>query len=442
MYNKNILQNGEKTTDSIVSIFSPETVVGRNQTNVDVQQGNTQELLLNKDSQLPRMIIQDRKIYSIKENETAKEKYNKLVKDAEMIDFNKRKPLTFDGMHVDFAMPILDVVEFAIELAKRGLLPEDSESINIINSILPDLKEYRDTGKVTDVLSQLSNALKDSFYVDLKEASTKYYYSDLYTKGSLVEEQMKSVIETLEIIPTLSRLGPEESMNFMKGEVTKYASSIYEAVKADDYGNTSRTSKNAKERLLNNPWYVGYVETVKDTQPELYQLLIDASQNEYITDEEAKIIGEISRNSEEIARQKEIIEDQFGWETMNSLFSNKDERGASLDDLIDMKWELYKTVLDDQIEDSVKNSSALNVDYDKYFDSNIMMTSAQKDNLTPKTSSTSTQGINTDNIGVVEKEVGVDIEKEKYNAKMDSSIEAYQMGMIDLAEVNKRRFER
>jgi len=127
---------------------------------------------------------------------------------------------------------------------------------------------------------------------------------------------------------------------------------------------------------------------------------------------------------------------------MNNLFSNKDERGASLDDLIDMKWEVYKTVLDDEIQDSVKNSSALNVDYDKYFDSNIMMTSAQKDNLTPKTSNNSTQGINTDNIGVVEKEVGLDIDKEKYNAKMDSSIEAYQMGMIDRAEVNRRRFER
>jgi hypothetical protein len=442
MYNKNILQNGEKTTDSIISVFSPATVVGRNQTNVDVQQGNTQQLLLNKDSQLPRMIIDNNKIYSIKENETAKEKYNKLIKDSEMIDFNKRKPMTFEGMDVDFAMPILDVVEFAIEVAQRGLLPEDAESINIIASIIPDLKEYREKGKVTDVLAQVSNALKDSFYVDLKQASTTYYYSDLYTKGSLVEEQMKNVLNTLEIIPKLSLLGPEESMNFMKGEVTKYAGSIYETIKADDYGNTSRTSKNAKERLLNNPWYVGYVETVKDTQPELYQLLIDASQNEYITDEEAKIIGEISRNAEEVSRQKQIIEDQFGWETMNNLFSNKDERGASLNDLIDMKWEVYKTVLDDEIQDSVKNSSALNVDYDKYFDSNIMMTSAQKDNLTPKTSNNSTQGINTDNIGVVEKEVGLDIDKEKYNAKMDSSIEAYQMGMIDRAEVNRRRFER
>ena len=338
-------------------------------------------------------------------------------------------------------MPILDVVEFAIELAQRGLLSEDSESINIIASIIPDIKEYRDKGKVTDALAKLANPLKDSFYVDLKQASTNYFYSDMYTKGSLIEEQMKTVLGNLEIVPKLSMLGPEDSANFIKGEITKYSSSIYEAVKADDYGNTSRTSKNAKDRLLNNPWYVGYVETVKETQPELYQLLVEASHNEYITDEEAKIIGEISRNAEEIQRQKQIIEDQFGWETMNNLFTNKDERGASLNDLIDMKWEQYKTVLDDEIENSVKNSAALNVDYDKYFDSNIMMTSSQKEALTPKTSPSSTQGINTDNIEISTKQVGLDIEKEKYEAKMNSSIEAYQMGMISRDEVNKRRFE-
>ena len=88
-----------------------------------------------------------------------------------------------------------------------------------------------------------------------------------------------------------------------------------------------------------------------------------------------------------------------------------------------------------------------------YLNSNIdlssaMLTSDQKSVIQSARDVKATQTTASTNkqddaiIKAPEKEVGLDIEKEKYNAKMDSSIEAYQMGMIDRAEVNKRRFER
>lgn len=459
MYNKNILQNGEKTVDSVLSVFSPQTSGGKDQMNVEVQKDNSNEIILNKDYQLPSLVLYDDSFLHVKENEKIKTLYNKAVENAQKIDYNQKKPLTYDGVDVDFGMPILDAISLGLELMKRV----DSNGVAIIRNtdtfaqnvsyLVPDLKEYKNTGKISANLAKYANPLKEALHLELTEGKNRLYWSNPNAESNTLSTMISDAINELSIIPTIKPKGGQEAVDYMSRSIENLSNSVYEYTKGENIYSNSSTSKNAKKRLLENPWYVDHVKILAESSPELFEALTLSSEIPYITDIEKKIIDQISKNSSEVEKQKQLLEDQIGWEATNEIFSAAQENGSSFNDLLDMKWDLKKTALDDEIENTLGQLGKVGINYSMYLNSNIdlssaMLTSDQKSVIQSARDVKATQTTASTNkqddaiIKAPEKEVGLDIEKEKYNAKMDSSIEAYQMGMIDRAEVNKRRFER
>lgn len=271
MYKKNIFQNGEKSIDSVVSIFSPTNRDGKDQDKVEVQQGNSEEIILNQDFQLPNLFLNDRNVLMIRENQKAKDLYAKTLADYQMIDYEKRKPQTYDGVHVDFGVPILDVVDMAITLMERlgpdgqPLVSDDGKLFEAILALAPDLKVYKETGEISEKLSQYGNEIKDFFLPELLSAKNKYYYSDPENSGSTVlMEKMTDMLNGLGSFAEVIQKNPQESVDYMSDRLAKVSNSLYDYVKGEDIYSSSKSSKNAKTRLISNPWYLGYIETIKE----------------------------------------------------------------------------------------------------------------------------------------------------------------------------------
>jgi len=388
----NILQNGEKSTNSIIAAFSPMTVEGKDQKKVETQQVNSSELLLNKDYTLPQTMLQNNKLLVLKENSKAKKIYEKTLYDAQNINYEQRKINSFDGIGIDFGSPLLDVVDMIVSLSERvdengiALIDDHGRTFELLVSIAPDISEYKKTGKISDVLASSANKLKNAFYTELKTAKDKYYFSDPESAGNtILMDSMEKMLADLSGLSEIALKGPEESVEYMQQKLVSASNSVYNYVKADDILTSSKTSKNAKTRLINNPWYLGYVEAIKDSSPDLVDSLSASAEVPYITDIEEKTIRAIMQNASEVNRQKQILEDEFGWKKMNEIFSAPQSNGASFNDLLQMQWDLKKTALDDEIEDSIGSLGKLSIGYDSYLESNVPITSSGNTSATGST---------------------------------------------------------
>lgn len=429
----NILQNGEKSTDSIIAAFSPMSVKGKDQQKVETQQTNSSEILLNKDYSLPQTMLQNNNLLVLKENSKAKETYQKALYDAQNINYEQRKAGSFDGIGIDFGASLLDVVDMIVSLSERvdengtPLISDNGRTFELLVSLAPDIAEYKKTGKISNTLSSSANVLKDSFYSELKTAKDKYYFSDPETSGNtLLMDQMEKMLADLSGLSEISLKGPEESVEYMQQKLVSVSNSVYNYVKADDILTTSKTSKNAKARLINNPWYVGYLDAIKDSSPDLVDSLMASAEVPYITEIEEKTIRAIMQNASEINRQKEILEEEFGWQKMNEIFSAPQENGASFNDLLQMQWDLNKTALDDEIENSIGLLGKISMGYDSYLDSNVPLSSSgttsssgstlpATSNLTQKEKNYEFKNENYEEDKKKTKVLGLEITKEEYD---------------------------
>lgn len=429
----NILQNGEKSTDSIIAAFSPMSVKGKDQQKVETQQTNSSEVLLNTDYALPQTMLQNNNLVVLKENSKAKQMYEKALYDAQNIDYEKRKANSYDGIGLDFGVPLLDVINMMSLLSKRidengtPLIDDNGRSFELLVSLIPDISEYKKTGKISDKLKYAGNKLKNSFYTELKTAKDKYYFSDPDTNGNtILMDQMEKMLADLSGLSEILLKGPEESVKYMQQKLVSVSNSVYNYVKADDILTTSKTSKNAKARLINNPWYVGYLDAIKDSSPDLVDSLMASAEVPYITDIEEKTIRAIMQNASEINRQKEILEEEFGWQKMNEIFSAPQENGASFNDLLQMQWDLNKTALDDEIENSIGSLGKISIGYDSYLDSNVPLSSSgttsssgstlpATSNLTKKEKNYEFKNENYEEDKKKTKMLGLEITKEEYD---------------------------
>lgn len=378
----NILQNGEKGLDSVIAAFSPRTSGGKGQAKVEAQQYNSSEMMLNTDYEIPQSILMDHNIVSLKQNETAKQLHQEAVINSQMIDYSKRKITTFDGVHIDFAMPLLDVIEVAYQLAERvddkgvPLINENGQSFRLLMLLWDDIYDYKKTGNISDKLQQNANKLKDSFYTEIKTAKDKYYWSDPDNAGNtMLMDKLEKTLADLSVLSNIFLKDEQGSIEYMQNRLAQTSNSVYSYVKADDVLATKRSSKNAKKRLIENPWYLGYVSAIKDSSPLLVQSLEASASSPFITNLEEKVIREIMDNASEVRAQKDILEEELGWVEMNEIFEAPQENGASFNDLLSLQWDLNKTSLDDEIENSFGALDKLSIGFDRYLNSNIPMPS-------------------------------------------------------------------
>lgn len=122
------------------------------------------------------------------------------------------------------------------------------------------------------------------------------------------------------------------------------------------------------------------------------------------------------RNASEVKKQKDILEEEFGWERMNEIFESDQGNGGSFNDLLSMEWDLNKTAVDDEIENTIGQLPKFQVSFDQYFDSNVGYKTGES-NLSLNIPSTSdkapAQNINKDNNPYKGIELGKNYEKEK-----------------------------
>lgn len=384
MYTKNLLQNGYKTTEGALATLVPFNKAPKKEINVEAQVDATNFMPMT-DINLPSKISTAKGIMALSENNKGIEKYSKIAKDVNMINYKIKKAGSFDGVDVNFGVGLDDAIQFYIYLYESGYAKEDAQSTRQINNVLnvmaPELINYRKTGVVTPELNKLGNEFKTQLPAVLTEA--QWVISGIFDNGSDTEiyKKIEEYKEPLIDLAKIYQYDGNTSAQYMSTKVSQAQQNLYNYVETISPYKTSRTSSNAKQRILNNSWYLSYVKSIKETSPELYDQLEMSASSPYITDLEAKVIGEINRHNAELEKQKELIEEEYGWTRMNEIFNAPKENGASLNDLLSLKWELYKNVVDDDIENSIKKTAPVTLDFDSYLDSTINYATPNKTTL-------------------------------------------------------------
>ena len=133
---------------------------------------------------MPQTVLQNNNILALKINQNAKKLNDEAIANAQMIDFEKRKAGTFEGIGIDFGMKFDDVVQLTLRLSQQvddngvPLIDDKGQTYLALVSHFGDIQEYINTGKISDRLASNANAIKDSFYAELKTAKDKYYWRD------------------------------------------------------------------------------------------------------------------------------------------------------------------------------------------------------------------------------------------------------------------------
>lgn len=398
MFNKNIFQNGEKTIEGVMNIFNPLDSVKKDQEKVEVQSANSDRVLLNTDYNLPKIYLDNGTLMSLTENESAKKFYDQYVSDAKLIDFQARKEGTYNGVHIDFGVPFLDLINKVIQLSEmldykgQPIIDDNGQAINTILAYADDIRRYSDTGEISERLKENGNIIKHAIFAELKQAKTTFYYSDtVQSGGSMIMKTIDDLIAKLDPMVTIYDKGPDETAVYMENKIISAANSVYDYVKSDNVLSSNKTSRNAKERLINNPWYHDYLETISKSSPELYNILGQASEMPYITKVEEKAIRQINQNASEISKQRDILEEEYGWQYMNEIFSAPQANGSSWNDLLKLTWDLNNTALDDEIENTIGSMPKITLGYDSYLSSNFSLDPGASLKLpTPKDNATGT----------------------------------------------------
>ena len=374
MYTKNLLQNGYKTVEGALATIVPFNKAPKKEINVEAQVNATNFLPMT-DFNLPSKISTPKGIMALTGNNKGIEAYSKISRDINYIDYTKKRPNSLEGIDLNFGISLDEAIQFYIYLYESGYAEEGTSGTNqanaMLNAMAPDLTAYKQSGNISPRLVEMGNQFKLELYAVFTEAQWKI--SRLFDDGSETEiyKRIEEYKEPLEDLSKLYYYDGDMAAQYMSKKASQAQQNLYNYVETMSPYKTSRTSANAKDRILNNPWYLSYVESVKETSPELFDQLEMSASVPYITDLESKLLWEISAHNDELQKQKDLIEEEYGWEYMNEMFSAPRGNGGSFDDLLSLKWESYKTVVDDDIENSVKKTAPITLDFDSYFDSNI-----------------------------------------------------------------------
>ena len=368
---KNILQNGEKTTGGALSSLVPFAKAPKSQMNVEVQKDQT-NFLPNIDFNLPEKISTNEGIMTRVSSPTAISSYNKIASRANMIDY-ENKSVGYSGIHPNYGVAIEDLLKFYSSLISRGLVDKNLVGYTATNAIVellvPEILAERETGEISQRYVELSNRFKTAMYDVLKTAEGNFYRKDQNAYNTALMDQIKEYTEVTEEVAKLSRMDGKQAADFISEKLSTAKANIYDYQKTESPYKTDKTSKFAKEKILNNQWYLSYVNSISESNPELFEQLEMSASSPYITNIEEKVIQTILQNNNELMNQKQLLEDEYGWEYMNNIFSAPQSNGASLNDLLNMRWELDKTALDDEIESSFGDIEVPLGTLEKYYSS-------------------------------------------------------------------------
>lgn len=369
MITKNISQNGEKSVDGILASLVPSASKGKDQMNVEVQSSNSPGVLLNKDYELPEKIMTPKGIATRTVSMSGVEKYGKVQEQAARIDYGSKKSQSFIGVDIDFGIPIEDLVNLIIELLQREYIEDGDEGAMAILSVIDPIKRWVNGGNVTAQEMEQINMAKWASLESLITASKVFYSEDQNAYNTLLMDRLQDAIKGLDPLSSLFFMSGEEALSYMQDKVAGASMSLYNYTKPISPYEGSRNSQSAKEKLLNNPWYISHVMAISQGNPELLEQLEMAATAPYITDLEAKVVNEIMRHHDQLADQKKMLQEEFGYDTMNSIFSQIQSTGGTLQELLDMNFYLYDTAIDDEIRKGLEQVNKITVNFDNYFDS-------------------------------------------------------------------------
>lgn len=388
-YKKNIFQNGDKTVDGVVATIVPFSATPKKEINISAQNDQSNFTI---DNNLPSIISGEKGLMALQTSHDGIQKYSNISKNAQLIDYSSKKKNSFDGIDLSYGGDIEELLQFYSYLMSRDLIDEDISSTQItnglVNLLVPEILAYRETGQKSSQFVKLANDFKLQMYEVVSTAEGKFYgqnKSNAY--NTQLMDRIKGYQEDLKDFVNLYSMDGNEAMSYMSDKLTKAKASLYDYQNTESPYTTSRTSKNAKDRLLNNPWYLSYVNSVSSSHPELYEQLNMSATVPYITDMEETVIRRLLEHNSELSKQKSLIQDEYGWEKMNEIFDAKQANGASLNDLLDLTWELNKTAVDDQVEDSIAQTSPVTINFDTYLDSGISYTTPKSSSIDSKSAS-------------------------------------------------------
>ena len=369
MYQKNIFQDGSKTVEGVVSILSPYSQEIKSQEKVEAQKSTANSILPNIDYGLPRQISTDKGLAILHESEEAKALYYNRAQQANMVDYSKKKSMSAIGIDINFGASLNETIQLMLALLERGLMEENSESSKILNTIYDHVANYTKNGVISEALVEGAARLKISMLEDLNTAKGVFYGQNPNAYQTMLMDQIEDYISRIKPILPIFTMDGKEAAEYMDSEINKAYNSVFNYVKTDSPHTTKRTSSLAKERLMNNPWYMGYISEMQKTSPDLVEQLYLASQSPYITDLEEKVIREILAHNDEIKRQKNILKEELGWDQMMAIYDAPQASGGSLNQLLDMEWDLNKTATDDAIHKAITQAPKIGLNFDDYYNS-------------------------------------------------------------------------
>ncbi|NCB03302.1 MAG: hypothetical protein EOM67_14280, partial [Spirochaetia bacterium] len=371
MIKKNITQNGSKSLDGVLSIFSPNSVIGKKQEKVEAQASTSPGVILNKDYELPEKMITDRGMAVKTISMSGLERLGEAEKKAQQIDYGSKQKGSFIGIDVDFGVSVEDLVNLTRELLIRGYIDEDDKTLLTMNSLMDPIRRWVNGKEITTQEAEQINTLKVNMIDVLDVAGKRFYGEDKNAYETLLMDNIQKSVKDLKPMAKLYFMDGNEAMDLMHSELRNASASTYNYTKTLSPYDSSRNSQTAKSKLLNNPWYLSHVRAMGMDNPELLDQLEKSASFPYITDLEAKMINEISKHHDQLKTQQDMLKEEFGWEHMNKVFSEIQEGGGTLQELLDMKFYLYDTAIDDEIRNSLSNIEKVSVSFDNWYNSTI-----------------------------------------------------------------------
>ena len=279
-------------------------------------------------------------------------KKQKFLKDMNSIDITKKKPNSGAGINPDTGGSFLDTIDLADGFFSTPQLMSNKELVTN-GSVLKFQSAYKqfqlalnEASKLpveqrADFISSATGELKVSMLPILDKAKGIIYAQAGGTRTGQYD-RLNDFWKELESYQRLYSASAED----INGTIKAYQDQAEKLSVAFTKLDFTQKSENAKTRLKSNPTYVGFIELMMEANPDRKAVIKNMFDSPTISDEE-----------------KTFIEDKFIGGSFKQLF---DARAQAIkdfwpqaaawfkdfDQIIQVKNEIYKTRLDDVLEDT------------------------------------------------------------------------------------------
>lgn len=255
---------------------------------------------------------------------------------------NNKRPSSGVGLPADLSMDTNDI-NTSLQLLKRYIPKYSTENPQIGNSMSQQLNQILNayvTAKSSGDPAATAEALAQTKLTIWSAANTIAWWLSGKKKAgltSIMEDEDEQILwntkSKAQDFMTYYHTSWADLNEYLQNALTPDTTTVQ--VRAEN-----EWSRLAKKEMLNNPYYMQFLEQVKHTDKLAYDKLISDATSDTITYHEKQFIKSLSWTIKKIKNQRKQYADKYGRKVANEMFSWYQQ----LFDLDDLQ---YKTYMDD-----------------------------------------------------------------------------------------------